>query len=709
MQSIYPPQVLEDVNRRIDIRKMMHSINYKFDKYQDSGKMGKGYCPIHCEGLFRNLIIDKDQRTFRCLYTQCPGAKGGTLIELFAQAKKLELDDAVRALVKEQGLQVSLPVNAEVVEQSLEQAEAHLAANETEPAEAIYQRLLEAQPQLEAAHRGLMKVYATTGDSERRFQHLATLLQLRGGGAELAEFSDDIAAWADAQPDNQQARLALAELTLTQSEDPEEAIMEFMAAADACEAVGNIEGAIRAYSRVEQLSQERHIDIIDATPHIVRVYEQAGRHQEALAHLLKKISDAEQHEDFRRAAELLISALEQEPDNVELRARFVEAAKKTPTTPARTEKILETVEFFSGRDDAESGIKALEGYVATAPDDERALLKLIDQYHTHGKPTEAGDTEARLARRHFAQGRRDEAIERVNAVLQWQPEHVESLRALAEFQASTEQGSAARETRRRMAKALTGQRKFAEATEVLDSLIAEQPEATELLDQLAANLELAAKAGDAAAGSRAVSILEQLADQQIASTSGRTSLQYLERATALESTNPALLLKLASAALRSGNRTAARDSVILACEALAGDGKLKEAIAEAEQFTRVMPDEVDLQRYLAELHVRSGDKASAVKRLRRLADDLAARGRHNDAKEVFDQAQALMPENADTLLAQAELLEKAGNKEQLAATLSRAATMQEQAGDLEGAINTLQRVIANKSEDTAAAARIVQA
>ncbi|MGI8907937.1 MAG: DnaA ATPase domain-containing protein [Candidatus Sumerlaeaceae bacterium] len=707
MTSIYPPKVIEDVNRRIDIRRMMQVIDYKFDKYQDSSKTVKCFCPIHCEGLFRNLIIDKEQRTFRCLYTQCPGSSGGTLIELYAHSKKLPFDEAIRTLVREQTLTVSLPIDEKFLAQQLEAAEKQLNAGMLDEAEAIYQQLLEAQPDLLQAHLGLLHIYTANGQSEQRFQELQTVLGLQGADADLSEFAQDIKDWGEFRPDSPQARVAIAELTLKQ-EDAESALMEFMAAADACEAAGDTQGAINAYSRVEQISTERHLDLIDATPHIVRVYEQANQRQNAIQYLLNTATQAEQHEDHKRAAELFSSALELDPESVELRLRFIDAASKAPGCPELAERIFETADFFATRDEPEASVKALEGYVTAAPEDEKALARLIDAYYTQGQPQEAGNIEARLARLEHQSGQRDKACERLSKILEWQPEHVEMLRALADFHEAAAETEEARETRRRVAKALTGQRNFESAAELLDRLIANEPEAADLLDQQASNLELAAKAGDENARQRAVALLERLADKNAEGTAARIGLQYLDRAAALGPSPPALLLKLASAHLRANNRARARDAIILGCEALAGEDKLDEAIMESERFAMVMPQETDLVRYIAELHLRAGNKTAAVTRLRRLADDLAGGGRHAEAKEVFAQAQTLEPQNAETLLAEAEMHGKAGSRQEQATAFMKAASLQEQAGEIEAAAGTLERLLSNNSEDAAAATRLVQ-
>jgi chromosomal replication initiator protein DnaA len=707
MTSIYPPQVMEEVNRRIDIRRMMQVIDYKFEKYQDSAKTVKCYCPIHCEGLFRNLIIDKEKRTFRCLYTQCPGSSGGSLVDLYALAKKLSVDDAVRALVKDQGLAVSLPIDEKLLKEKLTAAEEHLASGMMEEAETIYAGLVEAQPDLEPAHTGLLYIYTATGQADKRFAELATVLRLQGTGANLEELADDITAWAEAQPDNPQARMAVAELTLIQ-QDAESAIMEFMAAADACEAAGDLHGAIAAYSRVEQISAERKLDLIDATPHIVRVYTQAGRGGEAVAHLRAKAAEAEEAKEFTRAAELLASAIELQPDDTELRARFVEAVKQGEPNEELAEQLLQCVDYFNSQDAPDESVSALEAYVRVAPEDEAALTRLIETYYAQGQPAEAGRMEAQLARREHSAGDTAAAIARMQKVLEWQPEHAEVLEALAEFREAAGEADESREVRRRHAKALIGARKYTEAVQVLERLLTRDPEALDLLELQATALENAANAGDEEARQRAVALFERMAEKEAEGPNARVSQQFLERAAALDSSRPDLLFNLASAHLRNNDRVRATDAIILGCEALAGNGSLKDAIRESERFSMVMPQDIDLVRYIAELYLRDDQKSAAVSRLRRLADDLVDGGRHAEAKEVLAQVQAIEPQSAETLIAEAQLHGKAGKRDEQAKALIGAAAFQEQAGDISAAAATLEQLLKINPEDASAATKLIQ-
>jgi len=602
--SIYPAQVVDEVNRRVDIRELMKRIDYKFDKYQDSPKTVKCYCPIHGEELFRNLIIDKEQRTFRCLYTQCAGSDGGNLVQLFALARKIPFDEALRELVQSQKLGTRLLVDEETVKASLTQAEDLLNQGDMEGAEQLYRQVIEGEPNDIAANLGLLYIYAASGVDEKRWPVLNVVAPLLLEQGRITEIADDVKAWADASPDDANARLAIAQVTLEEG-DAENAVMEFMAAADSFESIGNPHGAASAYLRVEEISREHNLDLVDATPHVVRSLLNSGRDAEATQYLLKKVDEADKAGDSARVVDLLNSMLDLDPDSTLLRSRFVEAAAALPPMHGIVDRILESSEFFFQREDHDLAITALRTYVEKAPENEEPLVRLIDAMYTHGQPAEAADMEARLAERYHTYGRSDEASELVQKILQWQPDHVGSLGVLALLEQATGNTAAAREARRRQAKSLTGRREYEAASQILDEMLAAEPDAADILEQQAINLESAVQAGNRQYLEKATEALSRVGMSED-STSSRRSLHFLERAVALGGASPQLHFEVASAYMRKKEMAKARDNIILGCEALAGDGELDAAVLEAERFAELMPVEADLIRYLAELYLRVG-------------------------------------------------------------------------------------------------------
>lgn len=72
------------LNQAISIKQFLEDLNQAFEILPlASGSALRCFCPVHKSNAFRTLLIDIEQRSFKCSYTQCPGNKEGKLIDLF--------------------------------------------------------------------------------------------------------------------------------------------------------------------------------------------------------------------------------------------------------------------------------------------------------------------------------------------------------------------------------------------------------------------------------------------------------------------------------------------------------------------------------------------------------------------------------------------------------------------------------------------------
>lgn len=707
MSTFYPNATISEVNTRLNVRRLMQAIDYRFDKFQENPRGAKGFCPIHREGLFRNLVIDKDTHTFRCQYTQCVGSQGGSLVDLYAQAKGLNVDDAVREIVRDQTLDIDLPVNEELIQLDVEKVDNLLATGQQDQAEADYLRILEIHPQNVSAHLGLLKIYQERGLEEQRRNKLATVCRLKIAAGQAADIPELIQEWSELESDSPDARFACAELLHSRG-DTESAIMEFMGAGDACEGTGDLEAALHVYRRAADLSIEHQIDVIDVTPHVVRVLSDLGRTDEAVDHLLSIGEKAATRDDANTAVEHFIMALEVDSSRLDAHRRFLETVMAIPPTPVIAHHVVQSAQYLRDQEEHDYGMQALENFLAIAPNNESALHALINEYNNHGRAQDALDLEARLARVVYDDGRVEEAREIVDRVLTWQPQHVPMLETMIYFQDKENLTEESRESRKRMIRALTTQKKFAESLTVITDLIDSAGEADDLLDLKASALEGLGRGGDQASRESAVITLEHLADKHLEATSGRRALMYLQRAADLQqSPSSELYFKIARAHLRNKDYPQVRDSVISACENLASHDRLDEAILEAERYSNLIPDDTDLVRYLVELYLRFDDKAAAVDRMRRLAQDLTRLDREAEAEEVLEQANDLEPQTLETLQRQLDQYRQSGNKDRIQQALLKLAGLQEQQTAWPDAIKLLEEYLAEAPDDKNVMTRLI--
>ena len=100
--------VIEKINAALNAEQVLQLLQYKLDRVEQNGTSLRAFCPIHKDPFLRTLRVDPGQKRFRCSYSKCPGAKGGTFFELFVLAKECTELEAIEELTSGLGLQVNL-------------------------------------------------------------------------------------------------------------------------------------------------------------------------------------------------------------------------------------------------------------------------------------------------------------------------------------------------------------------------------------------------------------------------------------------------------------------------------------------------------------------------------------------------------------------------------------------------------------------------
>lgn len=96
---------------RFELKDSDYSLNASLDPYMILKKMGftehsmyiegeivRVHCPIHKDLVRKSLIIDTEERTFKCQYANCDAHEGGLLLELVALYYDCDLDEVSKKL-----------------------------------------------------------------------------------------------------------------------------------------------------------------------------------------------------------------------------------------------------------------------------------------------------------------------------------------------------------------------------------------------------------------------------------------------------------------------------------------------------------------------------------------------------------------------------------------------------------------------------------
>ncbi|MGC8740795.1 MAG: tetratricopeptide repeat protein [Candidatus Sumerlaeaceae bacterium] len=698
--GIYSEKVIRDLNEQLDPRAVLELINYHSDKLQESGETLRGFCPIHRETVFRTLIIDKSKRTFRCMYSLCKGAAGGTLVELYALAQDIPLEKAVEELAGHFQIEVRMTADPEFLEKQAEVAENYLELGFYEDAEKVLREIVEADSNYERAHRGLLEVYKHLGNTEALGEHHGILAQLLIQRGERLAAYEHVKAWAEYQPDAPKAHYLLAEY-LREQGDLEAALEEFMAAADLYAAKEDFQAAIDAYRQADSL----RLDVVDVVPHVLQIYEQMGKPTEAVAFLSERAEASLLHADFARSAQLLEQALELAPNDPSLRARLCEIAILADTGGDWLPRVFEWAQWFVESGMPEKAVQVYERVLGAQPTNEEAVERLRALYAAMGRTEDALGLRVRAARvaldaKEFATARKE-----LQAILEEKPDHAAALELLAEVNLAAGHRKEAADCLARLARVCVANRDFSKAVSQMERVLSLVPDDPRFLLDRAEILENWASTGNVRARQQAVEAFEALGDRY-AQTDPQKACDMYRRSEACAPPSAQLLLKQARCQAKLRAFDAAREYLQRACDELVAVGQPDVAVEAAREIAAMAPHDHGLQRYLIELLEVIGRIPEAVEVAMLQADAAAQRAEKERVFEYLNYALALDPDHIPAIEALALHYHGTGDIASYCDVLLRLANANEQRGNITGAVAALERVVDERPEDVMALGRL---
>lgn len=699
----YPDSVIADINGSIDARRLLELIAYKVDKIQETADTIKAFCPIHNETMFRNLIVDKKRNTFRCKYSACEGTEGGNLILLFALARKIPFEDAVSAVMQALGIEVNISLDPEFVQRTLQIAQNYLDLGALEEAEQEFQHVLAMQPESRKANEGLLETLVAMGNFEAEFdarKAVVEILRQEGDNEQALERAKPL---VELKPDDISAHRILADCYLKVF-DSDAALGELLTVADLCELTNDLEGAVEAYKRADDL----HLDVVDVVPHIVRVYENNDKLDDAVEFLTLKAERAAQAGDYARATELYAIALPLSPTRNDIRARYIEIATLAEPTSEITESIWSNIDELLAAE-APAGPQLLEGLLDNPTYGTGALTRLTEHYKARGEDSRALDMQVHAARLSYDSGNTDDALDKLRRVLSAQPNHIAALKAVADIEGSRKNQPAVHEVYWKLADIYAGEGRYAEAVETFDQILLGAPEAVEARERRAEILADWASTADPSMTQPAVDAFMELAGVHEGFQQSESAIRAYEKAMQLAGETSAPMLAVARLKLALGDTESARELVLGACEYLEIEDHGSEAIAEATAFESSLGQDVVFVRYLADLYARENQPETATVEYLHLADLCLAAKDLPKAEEALDRAIGLQPENIGALEKLASVYLQRKDSSNHTRILFRLVGIYEEQGRLDLAINALETLVGQNPAEVSAITRLIEA
>lgn len=158
---------LNEINERTDAVQLLNRLGYAADKLQIVGDSIKAFCPIHKDTRFRSLLIDAPKHTYKCTLKTCAGFAGGTLVDLFAKVRKLDVVPAAVEMVGALDLAVDAEWSEKLAASFLDEAERAFVSHDQNTAEQAATTALQFKSDLSEARLLLANIYADRGERSR--------------------------------------------------------------------------------------------------------------------------------------------------------------------------------------------------------------------------------------------------------------------------------------------------------------------------------------------------------------------------------------------------------------------------------------------------------------------------------------------------------------------------------------------------------------
>ncbi|MGI8906879.1 MAG: tetratricopeptide repeat protein [Candidatus Sumerlaeaceae bacterium] len=282
-------EFLDEVNAKADAGELLKRIGYANDKIQVVGDAIKAFCPIHKDKKFRSLLIESGKQSFKCTLKTCAGAQGGTLVELYALARKMEPLLAGAELVGALDLAIDPEWTSQIAAAMLEEAQQAFVRREPELAESAARRALKFQPTLADARLLLATMFAERGEMAQAVDEYAALVEGYLSASQYEEADQTLESAIAAFPDSED--LLFLQVRSAEQQNQTDRAVELLN-----EIVGRREATNRQMDNVGVLQKilELRADNADAHVKLSEIYEQrhdmrtAGKELEIAARLLKE-------------------------------------------------------------------------------------------------------------------------------------------------------------------------------------------------------------------------------------------------------------------------------------------------------------------------------------------------------------------------------------------------------------------------------------
>ncbi|CAN5172757.1 hypothetical protein BH09SUM1_BH09SUM1_22720 [soil metagenome] len=435
--SKYSQAVVDDLLQHLDALDVLELIDYHPESMQRNGDIIVSYCPLSQNHSGRYLTVHIKTRQFESTPPTMPEQRG-SIIDLFARCRRIPFDDAMEKLADE--FRVLLVESAEpgALQGLLDQARDLLTQAEPtegkirdgfmEQAEKRLHRLGELEPENIGAQRELFRLRLLQKNLITLHPVTARLMVMEKKAGNAPGAIEAAQQHLIAFPNDFAIRRQLAD-TLIESGETGGAIGELMTLADFAEQANQVDAALSAYRRVQDLGDHG----VDVHPMIVALLMTKQRREEAGSEMLRRVDELRADKHYAEALETARRMLVMAPASDATKLQIVELTILCGMDDEALEKCLVIVDELLEASNYQKATEALRSLAASRPENIMIMEMLVTARRHIAEDSETVDLQHRLVELHRKHGDPAAALLMLEEMLSSNPDDVRTLRAMASF------------------------------------------------------------------------------------------------------------------------------------------------------------------------------------------------------------------------------------------------------------------------------------
>jgi len=693
-------EVVEEINRRVDPQLLLERINFR-PEIVPVGTNLKTFCPIHADTQIKTFLLYPSKGTYQCTYRPCPGYKGGTLVEFYGLYQGIVSPlQAAFSLAKFMGLDLDDSLLQRLCDGFIAEGKRTLEQGKLDEANEFVVHALEVGPHQVEPHLLASQLAHARGAMGDAIEHAQRATATAESGGDISGAIRILADHVlDLLPDDEDSLLHLADLhesigendpcvdcllkVARIREDRDELVSAIpvmervlshqplrtdtrLTLARALEQEGQLDAAADHYLRsidfLESGGQED--DVLPILQHMREALPANWTARERLAgHLLSTGNEGEYLRELEAMAELAAGrgeneraeqyaqqVLERDDTAVEARETLARVYENRGDTQALAREKMLLADLYAKLNQTERMLDSLRSARTACPEDASIREQFVDKLVETGDERQAARELLQLGRLYFELGQPEDAESTLSRLTEFAPEDSEGRLQVAALYEEFDKKDRAIQECRQLAQTLSSSERWEDVLLATERGLGLEPKDADLR-QLHIQALRALERNEDAVGEYRV-----LIDLLLERGDDADAEKAVEEALQLQPENIDLQRLLVDLYLRTERPDDALGVLRGLARLLESQKQVDTLIETCDRILELSPDDLDTRALLAEQYLAKGLAAEACEEFERVGDENAKAGAHPAALEHYERVIDIDPGALAVLRKMADLV-----------------------------------------------------